>query len=125
MPDDKDRTNWDALAEGWALAILFPAAIGVGFLIGLGADKFFGIGPWGKLIGTGLGIAFFAWFGYRLAMRAGDIGLLRGAQRLDGTMPTISNLRARSEAWRPWRAYAAQHLWAAAATVSEGRSTHA
>ena len=57
MPDDKDRTNWDALAEGWALAILFPAAIGVGFLIGLGADKFFGIGPWGKLIGTGLGTA--------------------------------------------------------------------
>src|SRR5205085_820118 len=53
---DNDKTNWDALAEGWALAILFPAAIGAGFLIGLGADKLFGIGPWGKAAGTGLGI---------------------------------------------------------------------
>jgi uncharacterized membrane protein len=34
------------------------------------------------LFGTGLGIAFFAWFGYRLAMRGGDIGLLRGVLRL-------------------------------------------
>jgi uncharacterized membrane protein len=34
------------------------------------------------LFGTGLGIAFFAWFGYRLAMREGDIGLLRGVLRL-------------------------------------------
>jgi F0F1-type ATP synthase assembly protein I len=58
MPDDKnDKTNWDALAEGWALAILFPASIGAGFLIGLGADKLFGIGPWGKVAGTALGIA--------------------------------------------------------------------
>jgi F0F1-type ATP synthase assembly protein I len=56
MPDDNDKTNWDALAEGWALAILFPAAIGAGFLIGLGVDKFFGAGPWGKIVGTGLGI---------------------------------------------------------------------
>lgn len=34
------------------------------------------------LFGTGLGIAFFAWFGYRMAMREGDIGLLRGVLRL-------------------------------------------
>jgi uncharacterized membrane protein len=34
------------------------------------------------LFGTGLGIAFFAWFGYRRAMRDGDIGLLRGVLAL-------------------------------------------
>jgi F0F1-type ATP synthase assembly protein I len=57
MPDDKnDNTDWSGLAEGWALAILFPAAIGMGFLLGLGVDKFFSTGPWGKLIGTGLGV---------------------------------------------------------------------
>jgi len=56
MPEDNDKTNWNALAEGWALAILFPASIGAGFLIGLGADKLFGIGPWGKAAGAGLGI---------------------------------------------------------------------
>lgn len=52
MPDD----NWRDLAEGWGLAIVFPAAIGAGFLLGLGADKLFGIGPWGKVAGTALGI---------------------------------------------------------------------
>jgi uncharacterized membrane protein len=34
------------------------------------------------LFGTGVGIAFFAWFGYRLAMRQEDLGLLRGVLRL-------------------------------------------
>jgi uncharacterized membrane protein len=34
------------------------------------------------LFGTGIGIAFFCWFGYRRAMRAGDIGALRGTMRL-------------------------------------------
>jgi uncharacterized membrane protein len=34
------------------------------------------------LFGTGLGIAFFAWFGYRMAMREGNLGLLQGVLRL-------------------------------------------
>lgn len=34
------------------------------------------------LLGTGLGIAFFAWFGVRMARRTGDLGLLRGVLRL-------------------------------------------
>ena len=34
------------------------------------------------LFGTGFGIAFFCWFGYRAAMRAGDIGVLRATLRL-------------------------------------------
>lgn len=34
------------------------------------------------VFGTGLGIAFFTWFGYRRAMRAGDIGALRAFLRL-------------------------------------------
>ncbi|HEX7889662.1 MAG TPA: DUF2269 domain-containing protein [Ramlibacter sp.] len=34
------------------------------------------------LFGTGLGIAFFAWFGYRRGMQEGDIGLIRGVLRL-------------------------------------------
>jgi AraC family transcriptional regulator of adaptative response / DNA-3-methyladenine glycosylase II len=60
------------------------------------------------------------------AFPAADIGLLRGAEVVDGTKPTAPNLLRRSESWRPWRAYAAQHLWAAgAATTSESRSTYA
>lgn len=60
------------------------------------------------------------------AFPAADVGLLRGAEVVDGTRPTVPNLLLRSESWRPWRAYAAQHLWAAgAATVSESRRAYA
>jgi len=34
------------------------------------------------IFGTGLGIAFFCWFGYRGALRSGDIGALRSVLRL-------------------------------------------
>ena len=54
------------------------------------------------------------------AFPAADIGLLRGAEALVGARSPALNLLARSESSRPWRAYTAQHLWAAgAATISE------
>ena len=54
------------------------------------------------------------------AFPATDIGILRGAMKLDGIATTAAQLIGRAERWRPWRAYAAQHLWAAgAATVSK------
>ncbi len=60
------------------------------------------------------------------AFPASDIGLLRGAAIVDGTRPTSASLLNRAESWRPWRAYAAQHLWAADATLaSNQRSPHA
>lgn len=48
------------------------------------------------------------------AFPASDVGLLRGAARRDGTRPTPAELLERAERWRPWRAYAAQHLWTGA-----------
>jgi len=47
------------------------------------------------------------------AFPASDIGLLRGAADGAGVRPTPADLLVRAEPWRPWRAYAAQHLWAA------------
>ena len=47
------------------------------------------------------------------AFPATDIGLLRSMASMDGEKTTPANLLSRAEAWRPWRAYAAQHLWAA------------
>jgi AraC family transcriptional regulator, regulatory protein of adaptative response / DNA-3-methyladenine glycosylase II len=38
---------------------------------------------------------------------------MRAMSKLDGRRPCASTLLARAEAWRPWRAYAAQHLWTA------------
>ncbi|HMK74389.1 MAG TPA: 3-methyladenine DNA glycosylase 2, partial [Myxococcaceae bacterium] len=45
------------------------------------------------------------------AFPASDIGLLRGAARGSRRRPTPADLLRRAEPWRPWRAYAAQHLW--------------
>jgi AraC family transcriptional regulator of adaptative response / DNA-3-methyladenine glycosylase II len=60
------------------------------------------------------------------AFPAADIGLLRGAEAVDGARPTVPSLLERSESWRPWRAYAAQHLWAAdSASLSESRTQYA
>jgi AraC family transcriptional regulator of adaptative response / DNA-3-methyladenine glycosylase II len=42
-----------------------------------------------------------------------DVGLLRAMADETGLRPAPEALLARAEAWRPWRAYAAQHLWAA------------
>jgi AraC family transcriptional regulator of adaptative response / DNA-3-methyladenine glycosylase II len=47
------------------------------------------------------------------AFPAADIGLLRAMADATGTRPTPAALLARAESWRPWRAYAAQHLWTA------------
>jgi len=44
------------------------------------------------------------------AFPAGDLGLVRAAKRL-GIAETPADLRRAAEAWRPWRAYAALHLW--------------
>ena len=61
------------------------------------------------------------WTAHYIAMRvlrepdafpASDIGLLRALTDAEGRRPTAKELLARAEAWRPWRAYAAQHLWA-------------
>jgi AraC family transcriptional regulator, regulatory protein of adaptative response / DNA-3-methyladenine glycosylase II len=52
------------------------------------------------------------------AFPANDVGLLRGAAGLWGHRPTAAELLRRAEPWRPWRAYAAQHLWAADAAVA-------
>ncbi|PJE39730.1 MAG: 3-methyladenine DNA glycosylase 2 [Pseudomonas sp.] len=63
-----------------------------------------GIGPW-----TAEYIALRA-FGEVDAFPASDLGLLKapvwGPEGIDA-----KQLKARAEAWRPWRAYAAAHLW--------------
>jgi AraC family transcriptional regulator, regulatory protein of adaptative response / DNA-3-methyladenine glycosylase II len=48
------------------------------------------------------------------AFPAADLGLLRALAGGNGRGPSSSELLDRADAWRPWRAYAAQHLWASA-----------
>ena len=51
------------------------------------------------------------------AFPSSDIGLIRAAAKVDGTRSRPENLLSRAESWRPWRAYAAQHLWASDAAI--------
>jgi AraC family transcriptional regulator of adaptative response / DNA-3-methyladenine glycosylase II len=48
------------------------------------------------------------------AFPAADIGLIRAMASRDGRALSSSKLLDRADTWRPWRAYAAQHLWASA-----------
>jgi AraC family transcriptional regulator, regulatory protein of adaptative response / DNA-3-methyladenine glycosylase II len=48
------------------------------------------------------------------AFPAADLGLLRAIAGREGRRHSSSELLSRADAWRPWRAYAAQHLWSAA-----------
>jgi AraC family transcriptional regulator of adaptative response / DNA-3-methyladenine glycosylase II len=66
------------------------------------------------------------WTAHYIAMRAlrqpdafpaADIGLLRALTAPDGVRPTPATVLSRAEAWRPWRAYAAQHLWTSLAAT--------
>ena len=72
------------------------------------------------------------WTAHYIAMRglrqpdafpAADVGLLRAMTGPDGLRPTPAALIARAEAWRPWRAYAAQHLWTEI-SVAGARAVH-
>jgi len=58
------------------------------------------------------------------AFPASDVGLLRGAALVDGMRSSPHRLLKRAESWRPWRAYAAQHLWAAQSIANPNRGTH-
>lgn len=77
----------------------------------------FGIGPW-----TANYIAMR--LGDRDAFPASDLGLLN-SPALPGAPLTAKELEARSEAWRPWRSYAAMHLWSAykPRDASQGRKS--
>ncbi len=65
-----------------------------------------GIGPW-----TADYIALRA-LGDADAFPAADLGIRRGARAL-GLPDDARGLTAHAERWRPWRRYAAHHLWAA------------
>jgi AraC family transcriptional regulator of adaptative response / DNA-3-methyladenine glycosylase II len=64
-----------------------------------------GVGPW-----TAQCIAMWAG-GERDAFPAGDLGLRKAASPRGTPTLTAAALEQRAERWRPWRAYAAAHLW--------------
>jgi AraC family transcriptional regulator of adaptative response / DNA-3-methyladenine glycosylase II len=57
------------------------------------------------------------------AFPAADIGLMRALADAAGRRPTATELSIRAEAWRPWRAYAALHLWSSETPKGEIKET--
>ena len=54
------------------------------------------------------------------AFPAGDVALLKAMTELTGIKVKPSQLKNQAESWRPWRAYAAFHLWAVLANSKLG-----
>ena len=76
--------------------------------------KLAGVGEW-----TAQYIAMRA-LGESDAFLAGDVALARGfAKQARGRRATAEKILARAERWRPWRAYAAMHLWMASADAAD------
>jgi AraC family transcriptional regulator of adaptative response / DNA-3-methyladenine glycosylase II len=83
-------------------------------MMGTGADLEETVARLTKLPGVG------AWTAHYIALRAlgepdafptGDLGLIRAWEALARREVTAKQLDQLAEAWRPWRAYAALHLW--------------
>ena len=51
------------------------------------------------------------------AFPAGDVALQNAAGKANGQKPSETKLRTQADAWQPWRAYAAQHLWSGPAPL--------
>ncbi|MGA8725225.1 MAG: AlkA N-terminal domain-containing protein [Acidimicrobiales bacterium] len=94
--------------------IALASAIDDGVLeVGPGCDRAATLATLERLPGVG------PWTVQTVAMRAlgdpdafplTDLGVRRGAESLG--LPRASALTSHAERWRPWRAYAVQHLWA-------------
>jgi AraC family transcriptional regulator of adaptative response / DNA-3-methyladenine glycosylase II len=50
------------------------------------------------------------------ALPAADLGLRHALEKL-GVAGDARSIEQRAEKWRPWRAYAAHHLWASLADI--------
>jgi AraC family transcriptional regulator of adaptative response / DNA-3-methyladenine glycosylase II len=109
-------------ARAMAVSSLAQAISADPAIFGRGASLEEAIGKLRSLPGIG------EWTAQYIAMRelrepdafpAADIGLLR-AMAVDGRRPSPAQLLSRAERWRPWRAYAALHLWAAGTQPTAG-----
>lgn len=91
MPEDKkndaknkERRQYSALLEASTIGMVFPIAIGLGYLWGLGLDKWLGTAPWCTVIFTVFGVI------------AGFLNLFRAALRSDGTRDESGDAGKRS-----------------------------
>jgi ATP synthase protein I len=56
MPDRNKRREYRQLLEASAVGWMFPIAMGLGFGLGYGLDKFFGTWPWLTIVCSACGV---------------------------------------------------------------------
>ncbi|HEU4537162.1 MAG TPA: hypothetical protein VFS00_23735, partial [Polyangiaceae bacterium] len=104
-----------------ALSALAAAVAADPGLLGVGRGLEAAVGRLRALPGVG------EWTAQYIAMRelrepdafpSADLALARAMAGDGGRRPSPAELLARAERWRPFRAYAAQHLWAAEAAAA-------
>lgn len=125
FPDAPDLAGADPAAlplpgaRGRALLRVAEALADGNLVLDVGADRgeaaeallrVPGVGPWTVSVIRMRGL------GDPDVLPSGDLALRRGAARL-GLPEAPSWLDAAGAAWAPWRSYAAQHLWATAASA--------
>jgi 3-methyladenine DNA glycosylase/8-oxoguanine DNA glycosylase len=100
-------------ARGAAISALANATLNDARLFDPGQDPVAAVARLRAIPGIG------EWTAQYITMRAlhgsdafpsGDVGLQRAIAN-GGQRPSVHQIAARAEAWRPWRAYAAIHLW--------------
>ena len=73
MADDKEKqSQYDAVYQAVTLGVMFPVAIGLGYLLGHWLDRLLGLYPWLTIIFTSMGVA------------AAFVNLFKTAARSDG-----------------------------------------
>ena len=55
------------------------------------------------------------------ALREADLVLMQAISQRDPSLVKSAQQRARTDLWRPYRAYAALHLWAAGTPALSGK----
>ncbi|MCU0683525.1 MAG: helix-turn-helix domain-containing protein [Polyangiaceae bacterium] len=110
------------------LSALAAAVVANPHLLGVGSSLEQAVVKLSALPGVG------EWTAQYIAMRelrepdafpSADLVLLRAMASPEGRRPTPAELLARAERWRPFRAYAAQHLWAAEAAAKQSGAAEA
>ncbi|MDT8998618.1 AlkA N-terminal domain-containing protein [Paucibacter sp. APW11] len=103
-------------SRGATLAVIVDAALSQPRLFEAAASLDEGVAALRALPGIG------DWTAQYIAIRqlrepdafpSSDVGLMQAIEKLEGQRPDARALLQRSQAWRPWRAYAAQQLWTA------------
>lgn len=105
LPGSRKRTLYGLAQALWDGSVPPLRRGGDPDQVGAALERLYGVGPWTR-----------AYIGMRAlgdpdAFPAGDLAVRQGYRMLYGREVSVREVEQESQAWRPFRAYAAMHLW--------------